>query len=111
MLQVTTQCQYFAPAEYPNIYLVGMGLSKIGNTSLKYQMSMFAPKDPNEAIEANMTHGYYTQDLPTKLAAKFEADACCIGESVHVFVDPKNNNKPAPIPDSWRPVLSKLIIK
>jgi acyl-CoA thioesterase FadM len=58
-----------------------------------------------------MSHGYFVQDDHANAAIldKFELDASCVGESVHVFVDPALENRPAPIPDDWRPILEKLL--
>ena len=38
------------PAKYPDIYLSGLRISKIGNSSLTYQTSLFAAKDENSSF-------------------------------------------------------------
>lgn len=105
---VTNECQFFAPASYPQVYLIGLGLRKIGKTSLSYQLGMFAPTDPNAVLHVNMTHGYYAEELEYLVASKFEDQASCVGRSVHVFVDPSQGNKPTPVPEEWKPTLRKI---
>ena len=102
---VTNQCEFFAPAKYPDVYLVGMKLPKIGKSSLNYQLAMFPMLQSN--ISANFTHGYFADDLK-EVSEKFDETASAVGHSVHVFVDPNDGNKPTPIPDEWRKVLKKL---
>ena len=106
---VTNKCEFFGSAQYPQIYLIGMKVPKIGKTSLQYQLGMFPLKDSNEVIEANMSLGYYQNDVAfAELSNKFANEASCLGESIHVFVDPANNNRPAPFPDEWKTKLERL---
>ena len=104
---VTNKCEFFGPAKYPDIYLIGMRVPKIGKTSLHYQLGMFPLKDSNTNLTANMTHGYFQNDLK-ELNEVFEENASCVGDSVHVFVDPSNNNKPKPIPTEWSEQIKKI---
>jgi len=108
---VTNQCQFFAPAAYPQVYLVGLGLSKIGKTSLSYQLGMFPPKQGTGRLVCDMTHGYTPEELNALLLSpRFQDEASCVGRSVHVFVDTSKDNKPTAIPEEWLPVLSNLQI-
>ena len=104
---VTNKCQFFAPAKYPDVYLIGLKIPKIGKTSLAYQLGMFPMSDITKNVSANITHGYFQEELG-QIGDKFENLASCVGESVHVFVDPEKDNKPTPIPDEWRNILQKL---
>ena len=86
-----------------------MKVPKIGKTSIQYKLGMFPMKNPDIILSANMTHGYFPNDLDFKeLADHFETDASCIGESAHVLVDPHAGNRPTPIPEDWKVTLSKL---
>ena len=86
-----------------------MKVPKIGKTSIQYKLGMFPMKNPDNILSANMTHGYFPNDLDFKeLADHFETDASCIGESAHVLVDPHAGNRPSPIPEDWKKTLSKL---
>jgi hypothetical protein len=62
-------------------------------------VGLFAPKDPSEPIISDLVRGHFAGD---RVLEKFEESAVCTGEYVHVLVDPKNDNKPAAIPDDWR---------
>jgi len=104
---VTNKCQFFAPSKYPDIYLIGMKIPKIGKTSMSYQLGMFPMIDANANISANLTHGYFAEELG-QLGDSFENLASCVGDSVHVFVNPQQNNNPTPIPNEWRTTLQKL---
>lgn len=104
----TNQCEFYGPATYPDVYLIGMKLPKIGRTSLTYQLAMFPMVDASSSIDANMTHGYFHNELSQSLSDQFKDSASCVGSSVHVFVDPSQGNKPTPIPDEWRTTLERL---
>jgi len=36
--QVTNECKFYAPAKYPLVYLAGMSVSHIGNSSIRYKV-------------------------------------------------------------------------
>ena len=38
---ITGNCTFLGSAKYPDIYLVGLGIHKIGNTSLHYKLALF----------------------------------------------------------------------
>ena len=61
-----------------------MKVPKIGKTSIQYKLGMFPMKNPDNILSANMTHGYFPNDLDFKeLADHFETDA----HLGHVFND------------------------
>lgn len=66
-------------------------------------------KEPTQPLIANMTHGYFPGELE-KLENVFEENASCVGESVHVFVDPTKGNKPKPIPSEWADMITRIKI-
>ena len=104
---MTNKCEFFGPAKYPDAYLVGLNVSKIGRTSLSYSAGLFPMKEPTQHLIANMTHGYFPGELE-KLENVFEENASCVGESVHVFVDPTKGNKPKPIPSEWADMITRI---
>lgn len=107
ILQVTNKCEFFAPASYPALYLIGLRIPKIGRTSLHYQLGLFPLANPDQEFIGNMTHGYFCGEDNSKIEA-FVKNASCLGDYVHVFVDPANDNRPAPVPEEWKPILQKL---
>ena len=55
-----------------------------------------------------MGHFKDDKDIKSRVLNQFEDSSCCTGEYIHVFVNPKNGNKPCPISDDWREVLQRL---
>ena len=80
-LVIETQCQYFAPIVYPDLIHVGLKVTHLGNSSVKYEVAIFTNDD----------------DV-----------ASALGHFVHVYVDRKTN-KPTPIPQNVRDVLQELV--
>jgi len=80
-LVVETQCQYFKSIAYPDVVHVGIRVAKLGTSSVRYEIGLFANDD--DAIAAK-------------------------GHFVHVYVD-RATNKSVPIPDKTRRVLQTLI--
>ena len=80
-LVIETQCKYFAPIVYPDLIHVGLKVAHLGNSSVKYEVAIFANDD----------------DI-----------ASALGHFVHVYVD-RLTNKPTPIPQNVRTVLQGLV--
>ncbi|MGE8321980.1 MAG: acyl-CoA thioesterase [Pseudomonas sp.] len=79
-LVVSSACDYQAPVAFPQNIEVGLTVSRLGNTSVHYQLAVF--------IEG-------------------QALACASGRFVHVFVD-RQARRPVPVPARLRQVLSEL---
>ncbi|MBA5606014.1 acyl-CoA thioesterase [Duganella sp. FT3S] len=77
---VDSACAYFSQLSFPDLLHVGLRVSKLGNSSVRYEI------------------GIYRNDEPVPAAA---------GHFVHVYVD-RATNKPVTIPDNVRAVLAKL---
>jgi len=69
------------------------------------KVALFPPISEDESISGDLVRGHFPGD---KILSEFSSSAVCTGESVHVFVDPKNGNRPVPIPESWKVQLRKL---
>ena len=80
-LVIETQCKYFSSIVYPDVIHVGLKVTHLGNSSVKYEVAIFR----NE-----------------------EDVASAMGHFVHVYVDRKTN-KPTPKPLSIDYSISKLI--
>ena len=72
---------------------------------ISFQVALFPPKCEDKSISGDLVRGHFSGD---KILSDFSSSAVCTGESVHVFVDPKNGNRPVPIPESWKVQLQKL---
>jgi acyl-CoA thioester hydrolase len=78
-LCVESQCRYIAPASYPEDLVASLRVSKVGRSSVRYEI------------------GIFREDL-----------LLAIGSFVHVFVD-RAGRRPTPIPDQLRAALERLV--
>jgi acyl-CoA thioester hydrolase len=79
-LVIETQCNYFSSLAFPQAVDAGLRVARIGTSSVRYEVGLFARGE-------EMT------------AAK--------GHFVHVYVD-RQTRRPAPLPDKLRSVLEAL---
>jgi acyl-CoA thioester hydrolase len=77
---VESQCSYFSAIAYPDLIEVGLGVSKLGSSSVVYELGVFR-KDESSAVAA--------------------------GRFVHVFVQ-RGDMRPVPMPESIRIALGTL---
>lgn len=80
-LVVETGCQFFKPIAFPDVLSAGLRVAKLGTSSVRYEIGIFLKGEQSAAAE---------------------------GHFVHVYVD-RALNKPVPIPDRVREVLSSLM--
>jgi acyl-CoA thioester hydrolase len=79
-LVVETQCNYFSSIAYPQQVEAGLRVARIGNSSVRYEVGIFAAGDETAAAQ---------------------------GHFVHVYVDRKTQ-RPAPLPDALRLALARI---
>jgi len=79
-LVVETRCAYFAPLEFPNDVEVGLAVSELGRSSVRYRIGVF--------------------DAGADAAA-------AQGEFVHVMVD-RTSRRPVEMPAHWRSALEAI---
>lgn len=79
---VESKCQFLAPIRYPSQLTAGIGVERLGNSSLTYSIALF--------VEG--------QDKPVG-----------VGHFVHVFVDRKTDQSVA-MPDSIRMVAQQYLM-
>jgi acyl-CoA thioester hydrolase len=82
-LVVETQCQYYKSIAFPDVVHAGIRVAKLGTSSVRYEIGLFANDDDIAAAQ---------------------------GHFVHVYVD-RVTNKPVPIPEQTRRVLERLVPK
>ncbi len=80
-LVVETQCNYFAPAAYPDELVAGIRVGKLGNSSVRYEIGLFIGDDETPAAQ---------------------------GHFVHVYVD-RETRRPAPLSGNFREALMKIL--
>lgn len=79
-LVVETSCRYFAPLAFPQTVEAGVRVAKLGTSSVRYEVGIFAEGSDDAAAE---------------------------GHFIHVYVD-REMRRPVPLPGDWRAVLEKL---
>ena len=79
-LVVETQCNYFAPLAFPEPVEAGIRVARLGGSSVRYEVGLFAAGAPATAAK---------------------------GHFVHVYVD-RASRRPVPVPAPLRAVLQEL---
>ncbi|WCM91560.1 acyl-CoA thioesterase [Acidovorax sp. NCPPB 2350] len=79
-LVVETQCNYFAPLAFPQAIDAGIRVARLGSTSVRYEVGLFAQGEPLSAAA---------------------------GHFVHVYVD-RRSRRPCALPDALREALEPL---
>jgi acyl-CoA thioester hydrolase len=78
-LVVETHCNYFAPLAFPQDIEAGLRVARIGGSSVRYQIGLFAPGQPLTAAAGHFVHVYVDRatrrpvDLPAPLRAALQA--------------------------------------
>ncbi len=80
-LVIETQCNYFAPLAFPQAVEAGIRVARIGGSSVRYEVGLFAQGEPLTAAA---------------------------GHFIHVYVD-RHSRRPVPLPPSLREVLQPLL--
>ena len=79
-LVVETGCNYFAPLAYPQTIETGLRVTRIGSSSVQYELGLFA---------------------------EGEAEPAAQGRFVHVYVD-RETRRPVVLPETMRSALETL---
>jgi len=57
-LVVETQCQYFAPISFPDVVHAGLRVSKVGNSSVRYEIGLFRNEEKMASAQGYFVHVY-----------------------------------------------------
>ena len=79
-LVIETQCNYFAPLAFPQSVDAGVRVARLGSSSVRYEVGLFAAGEPMTAAK---------------------------GHFVHVYVD-RQTRRPVALPAALRSVLEEL---
>ncbi len=82
-LVVETKCNYFAPLAFPDVIDAGLRVTRIGNSSVRYEIGLF-----KQGVDEAAAEGHF----------------------IHVYVD-KNTRKPVPLGNQFRAILSKIFVE
>jgi acyl-CoA thioester hydrolase len=80
---VETSCRYFCELRFPDVVTAGIGLERLGTSSVVYRLALFGPRDEQPAA---------------------------IGRFVHVYVDALSR-RPVTVPDEIRVALRQLEVR
>lgn len=78
-LVIETQCNYFAPVEFPQTVEAGLRVARIGRSSVRYEVGLFVQGEPMTAAKGHFVHVYVDReqrrptDLPVQLKNVLEA--------------------------------------
>jgi len=82
-LVIETQCNYFASVAFPDLVTAGLRVTKLGNSSVRYEVAIFRGDEDRASAQ---------------------------GHFVHVYVD-RLTRKPSAIPDRMRTLLQTIEIR
>ena len=77
-LVIETQCNYFAPLAFPETVEAGLRVARIGSSSVRYEVGLFAQGAPTTAARGHFIHVYVDREtrrpvpLPEKLKKTLE---------------------------------------
>jgi len=80
-LVVETGCAYFAPLSFPGDVEVGIGIERLGTSSVTYRIGVFGAGEAEPSAQGHFTHAYVGRD----------------------------DRRPAPLPQAWREKLEELL--
>ena len=61
-LVIETQCNYFAPLAFPQTIEAGMRVARLGTSSVRYEVGLFAQGDPLTAAKGHFVHVYVDRE-------------------------------------------------
>ncbi len=82
-LVVETGCHYYSPAAFPDVLDIGLGVERMGHSSVVYRLGVFLADKP---------------DIP----------GIALGRFVHVYVD-RDTQRPVSLPEQIRAGLTALL--
>jgi acyl-CoA thioester hydrolase len=79
-LVIETQCNYFAPVEFPQTVEAGLRVAHIGRSSVRYEVGLFVQEQPMTAAKGHFVHVYV--DRSTRRPAELPAPLKTVLESL-----------------------------
>jgi len=61
-LVIETQCNYFAPLAFPQTIEAGIRVAKLGKSSVRYEVGLFAEGEPLTAAKGHFVHVYVDRE-------------------------------------------------
>ena len=63
-LVIETQCNYFSPLAFPQAVEAGIRVARLGNSSVRYEVGLFAQGEPLTAAKGHFIHVYVDRHTP-----------------------------------------------
>ena len=61
-LVIETQCNYFAPLAFPQTIEAGIRVARLGSSSVRYEVGLFAQGEPLTAAKGHFVHVYVDRE-------------------------------------------------
>lgn len=61
-LVIETQCNYFASVSFPDVITAGVCVSKLGNSSVRYEVGIFRNDENQAAAQGHFIHVYVDRE-------------------------------------------------
>lgn len=74
-LVIETQCNYFASVAFPDRVTAGVRVSKLGNSSVRYEVGIFREDEQAASAQGHFVHVYVDRDTrkPSAIPADMRA--------------------------------------
>lgn len=104
-LVVETGCAYFASVAYPETVEAGVRVSRLGNSSVRYEVGIFKPGEPYAAAAGHFVHVYVDRDSrrPVPLSAPLRA-------LLEPLLGPPTISEPVSTPEQDRAVVDRIMV-
>ena len=84
-LVVETQCNYFASVAFPERITAGLCVTKLGNSSVRYEVSIFREDEELASAQGHFIHVYV--DRITRKPASIPKNMRTLLQSIHIQED------------------------
>lgn len=81
-LVIETQCNYFASVAFPERIEAGLRVSKLGNSSVRYEVGIFREGEETASAQGHFVHVYV--DRETRKPSAIPADMRALLQSIEV---------------------------
>lgn len=61
-LVVETGCSFFAPITFPDLIQAGLRVTKLGNSSVRYEIGLFRNDDDTASAQGHFVHVYVNEE-------------------------------------------------
>lgn len=75
-LVVETGCSYFAPISFPDNVIAALRVSRLGNSSVKYEIGLFREGEETAAAQGHFVHVYVNEETRRPVSLTDDLRAC-----------------------------------